>query len=293
MKKFNTHNFEKIFFNHNVARMFLLMHDWKSIKEVSKIYDVINLEILKKENPEKFHIKLNKKIGRGERILTLIKKEKFYTNPLVQKYCTIFKNIGWVEEAPISKTFPRRSKKGKLHYYTKADMRMRINLSQVVLDYIKIVREVQLNDGEEKILKLMFSLPTLSDFILHEMLYDEDIFPIPKDDIATFAEKSLFRFLYIATNVKTSLDSEDIRIIKEVLKIYKNNKIDEKTKIEKIDEKIKDLPPATFCPIIFKIIYFLSRELVDKIIQKVLRTYLREVVINNLIENRDKLIVFI
>jgi hypothetical protein len=220
-------------------------------------------------------------------------KPKTYTNPMVQKYCTIFKKLGWVKERRVTKSFQRISKKGKVHIYSKPDWRMKMNLSQVVVDYITVVRKVYLNKKEEDILKLIFSVPTFSDFLIREStIFDKDIFPLLKDNIATFVEKVLFRFLYIATSIKAILGEDEIKIIKKIIEMYNREREGEVEALAlKIDEKIKDLSASSFCPVLFKIMALFSPKLLEKVVRQALETHLSEVIQTNLSANRNNLLL--
>jgi len=326
MKNLNIH---KLFFNSKAAKIFFITNNWVSIREASKYYNGLEFLRLEKKNPKEFLLKLWKDpLHRGllksdhigitskiqlekmtqedaKRILKLLdvtvnniisvrsyerrRKKKVYTNPMVQKYCNNFKELGWVNEEMIRKDFVRKNKKGKLHKYSKSDWRIRMNLSNIVKDYIIKIKNIELNEEEKNILNVIFSIPNFYDFLIEEMtLYDSTIID-KMPNIANFVERVLFRFLYISTSIRhKSLKEENEHSLK-ILKLLKM-KFDKK-KLSRINEMIEDYPPISFCYVLCKSLSLISPGLFKKIVKDVLDTHLADVIRDNL-HNNELLFVF-
>jgi uncharacterized protein YcbK (DUF882 family) len=192
-------------------------------------------------------------------------KSSYFMHPTVNKYCNIFKELGWVKIEKVKETHTRTSKKGKKHIYPYTGEKMRIYLPKVIIDYLTEIRGITLTQTEKEVIEIIFSMPPVSEFLINEgTRFDKDVFPIASINIAEFVERTLFRFLYIATTPGTFV---------------------------KIEEITDDTPPSVSFPILFKITTVLFPRLVEKILNKGLSNHLLEVIRDNLWKYKEKLLL--
>jgi len=255
------------------------LSDDEKRREIDRLYLVLHRKIhkLAKERAKKIIKNLYKSSRPNEDEMSniysnayrsLIKelgKTSYFMHPTVNKYCNIFKELGWVKIEKVKEKHTRTSKKGKKHIYPYTGEKMRMYLPKVIIDYLTEIRGITLTQTEKEVIDIIFSMPPVSEFLINEgTCFDKDIFPIASINIAEFVERTLFRFLYIATTPET---------------------------VVQIEEITDDTPPSVSFPILFKITTVLFPKLVDKILNKGLSNHLLEVIRDNLWRYKEKLLL--